>query len=235
MDIFIYSDESGVFDKVHNNYFVYAGVICFGKENKEIECRKYSNVEKHIRKSKYNGDKSIELKASTLSNSDKGKIYRSLNNSYKFAIIIDENKIHNKIYENKKSKQRYLDYAFKIGLKKCFEYLIANNKIKADEIDNMYFFADEHSTATNGRYELRESLINEFKYGTFNYTWDKYFEPIIPKLKSLDLKFCDSKAFTLIRAADIIANRIFFLKTNSKEIKANENLFVIYLPISWFI
>lgn len=34
MNLFIYSDESGVFDNNHNDYFVFGGIICFGKEEK---------------------------------------------------------------------------------------------------------------------------------------------------------------------------------------------------------
>lgn len=55
MDLFIYSDESGVFDKEHNELYVYGGLIFLGKEQKE----------------------------------------------------------------SKKDKQRYLDYVYKIGLKNC--------------------------------------------------------------------------------------------------------------------
>ena len=32
MDIYIYSDESGVFDKEHNDFFVFAGVILLGED-----------------------------------------------------------------------------------------------------------------------------------------------------------------------------------------------------------
>ena len=31
MNIYIYSDESGVFDKEHNDYFVFGGLILLGK------------------------------------------------------------------------------------------------------------------------------------------------------------------------------------------------------------
>ena len=31
MDIFVYSDESGVFDVSHNEYFVFGGLILLGK------------------------------------------------------------------------------------------------------------------------------------------------------------------------------------------------------------
>lgn len=49
MNLFIYSDESGVFDKYHNDVFVFAGVICIESSNKEKWCRLYSAAEKTIR------------------------------------------------------------------------------------------------------------------------------------------------------------------------------------------
>ena len=35
MNIFIYADESGVFDVVHNDYYVFAWVLCLGKEARD--------------------------------------------------------------------------------------------------------------------------------------------------------------------------------------------------------
>ena len=46
MNIFVYSDESGVFDKVHNDIYVYGGIIFLSKEEKDNNVRKYLNVEK---------------------------------------------------------------------------------------------------------------------------------------------------------------------------------------------
>ena len=77
---------------------------------------------------------------------------------------------------------------------------------------------------------MREGLLNEFKYGTFNMEWNKFFSPILPYLDDLIVKFCDSKRKTLVRAADIIANKVFYLKINNKPINTNNNFFVTYLP-----
>ena len=52
MNIYVYSDESRVFDKEHNDYFVFAGLICIGTNEKEIWSRKYSAVEKLLGKVK---------------------------------------------------------------------------------------------------------------------------------------------------------------------------------------
>lgn len=229
MNIYIYSDESGVFDYLHNDYFVFAGVIFFSKQDKDDMERKYIHAETCIRKSNEIVN-TEELKACNLSNKNKGKLYRSLNNCLKFAVIINQKKILKKIFDYKKSKQRYLDYAYKICLKRCFEHLIKTKKIIPSDINNINVFVDEHTTATNGCYELREGLLNEFKYGTYNGNWNKYFDPIFPSMKDLKVTFCDSRSKTLVRAADIVANKIFYLKNSKTPIVTNSNLFVTYLP-----
>lgn len=230
MDIFVYSDESGVFDKVHNDYFVFGGLIFVGKEEKDIQARKYLNAEKTIRLSGKYG-KRDELKASYISNKDKGKLYRSLNSCIKFGAVIHQNNVNNNIYAHKKSKQRYMDYVFKIALKRAMEQLIDKNIIGVENVENIRIFCDEHTTATDGRYELRESLEQEFKIGTFNFKCMKYYKPIFPNMGNIDLKFCDSKSVHLVRAADIVANRMYHhaVAGNLGETK-QDNLYITYLP-----
>lgn len=208
MDIYVYSDESGVFDVVHNDYYVYGGVIFLDKRDKDNENRKYIHMERAMKNtnSKF---KNKELKANILSGKEKYKIMKSTNNILKFGVIINQKKINKDIFKNKKSKQRYLDYAYKIGLKTCLKKLIKENRIKPDNVNNMYIFVDEHTTATNGKYELEEALLNEFKYGTFNYNYQKSFPPLFNQLKGLTVKYCASEKRSLIRLADITANYIY--------------------------
>lgn len=230
MHIFVYSDESGVFDKVHNDYFVFAGIICFGKGEKDNWTRRYSSVERTLRKS--NSLQDIELKACILDNKQKGTLFRSLNNYRKFAVIIKQKSVFDLIFKDKKSKQRYLDYAYKIAVKNAFEFAIKNNEIKSTEVTDLHFYVDEHSTATNGRYELRESLEGEFKNGTHNWNYTTYFPPLFENLSSVDVVFCNSKQHYLVRASDIIANRIYHLvrKKDLEKLKSIKNLNYIWLP-----
>lgn len=48
MNIYIYSDESGVFDYIYNKYYVFAGVIILGDEEHDYWRRKCATVEKDI-------------------------------------------------------------------------------------------------------------------------------------------------------------------------------------------
>ena len=70
MNIYIYSDESGVFDKIHNDYYVYGRIVLLGEEKKAEWERRYLSVEKNIRRnSGYSKD--MEIKATTIRNQEK--------------------------------------------------------------------------------------------------------------------------------------------------------------------
>lgn len=228
MNIYVFSDESGVFDKVHNKVYVFGGLILLSKEEKEIISRKYIHAENCIKRNYENGQ---ELKACIISNKDKGKLYRSLNNTYKFGVVVKQNEVLSEIFRNKKTKQRYLDYVYKISVKKYFERMISEKLIVPDEVENIYFYVDEHTTATDGRYELREGLLGEFKDGTYNGKYDKFYPPIFPKLKSLEVTYCDSKRKALIRASDIVANNIYHRAVKDKRYHyTDEHTNIIKLP-----
>lgn len=231
MNIYVYSDESGVFDKDHNDYFVFGGLILLGTEDKEKWSRKYSSVEKTLRTNK-GVAADYELKATQITNKEKGKLFRSLNGCYKFGVVIVEKNVLDRIYLSKKDKQRYLDYAYKIAVKRAFENLIKDGTINPDDVERLYFYVDEHTTATNGRYELQEALEQEFKLGTFNYKYDTYYPPIFKKMKAVQLEYCNSQSKLLVRASDIVANKIFYLARNEKkeELRNIQKLNVIYLP-----
>lgn len=231
MNIFVYSDESGVFDKEHNDYFVFGGLILLGTDDKEQWSRKYSSVEKTLRANK-GVSTDYELKATHITNKEKVKLFRSLNGCYKFGVVIKEKRVHANIYLSKKDKQRYLDYAYKIAVKRAFEDLIQKGLINPDETEQLYFFVDEHTTATNGQYELQEALEQEFKRGTYNFSYNIYYPPLFKNMKDVQLKYCNSKSNLLVRAADIVSNRIFYLAKNEKreDIKNIQNLNIIYLP-----
>lgn len=230
MNIYIYSDESGVFDKEHNDIFVFGGLIILGSKSKEEWSRRYSAVEKVIR-TKRSYHKDYELKATKISNGDKNKLYRSLNNCYKFGVVINQKRVLDRIFNSKKDKQRYLDYAYKIAVKRAFQELIEQGIIIPDDVERIYFYVDEHTTATNGCYELKEGLEQEFKYGTYNHDYRCYYPPIFLGLKDVHLDFCNSASKLLVRAADIIANKIYYVAHNKNDFDGSDNkLIVTRLP-----
>ena len=230
MNLFIYSDESGVFDKIHNDYFVFGGLILLGKSMKDDSCRRYAAVETLIRKNNPEYGKS-ELKASRIHVEDKRKLYGITKHYYSFGVIVSQKQILERIFLGKKDKQRYLDYAFKIGIKRALEHLVKEGIIIPNEVENMYFCIDEHSTATNGLYELKEGLEQEFKAGTYNFSYDKFFCPLFPNMGAVNLEYCNSSKRILVRASDIIANVIYHNVLNGTTEKIlNDNIFLTRLP-----
>ena len=85
------------------------------------------------------------MRANILNGKQKYKIMNATSNIIKFGIIINQKEIHKKIFADKKDKQRYLDYAYKIGIKDCFKKLIAERRIKKDEVENIYVSSAEHA------------------------------------------------------------------------------------------
>lgn len=230
MEIYIYSDESGVFDKAHNRYFVFGGILFLSKEDRDVCARKYIKAENDVKESVQLA-KNQEAKAAVIDNKHKNKLFRALNNQYRFGVIVDQQKVLDRIFASKKDKQRYQDYAYKIAVKRLLEKLIREGIIIPEEVETLTFYVDEHTTATNGCYELREGLEQEFKSGTYNYQFSKFFPPIFSTLKSLNLQYCNSGKKVLIRAADIVANKIFYLARTQEGYTANEDdFFVIRLP-----
>lgn len=49
MNLYIYPDDSRVFDKVHNNFYVYGDIICLNKEQKNSLERKHKKAEYTLR------------------------------------------------------------------------------------------------------------------------------------------------------------------------------------------
>lgn len=208
MNLYIYSDESGVLDKLHNDYFVFGGLVFTEKHQRDELSQRYSAAEKNILKSEglsYNS----EAKASVISNSSKRKLFRMLSSVEKFGIIINQKQLRDELFSSKKTKQRYLDWAYKYAVRLKLERMIANQIIKPDEVESLMFFVDEHLTATDGIYELRESIEQEMRFGIFNYQYNSYHPPLFSNLKRVNVEFRDSKSVTLIRAADIVANRLY--------------------------
>lgn len=233
MNIYVYSDESGVFDKTHNKVFVFGGLLFLSKNEKDVAVRKYIHAEKTIRKTG-NYSKDVEIKACTITKRQRGKLFRSLNGVYKFGAVIDQSRVLNSIMSDKKTKQRFLDYAFKIALKRLLERLISDGVIAPGDVENIILYIDEHSTSTNGLYELRQSLEEEFKRGTHSHNYTKFFPPIFPNLMDVQVNYCNSTTTKLVRAADIVANRIYGVAINGDSFapfdKENNKMLITNLP-----
>ena len=223
----IYSDESGVFDKIHDDTFVFGGIILNATVDEVSKAASlYKNIESTLKK-KSEYDNINELKAVNLSFHDRRWVFSKLTPLYKFGTIIELQRVKDEMFINKKIKQRYQDFAYKLGVKNAFESMLKSNLVnKYDEL-RFEFFVDAHHTATDGRYELHEALLQEFKDGTVNYNTMHYFPPLFPNTVSLNLHLADSKTNLLVRAADIVANRIYYETKHARHVKIHSSNTVI--------
>lgn len=225
MNIYVFSDESGVLDKVHHDIYTFGGLVFLSKEDKDDASRLYYNAEKTIKDSIGPRD---EIKANNVTPSQKGKLYRSLNRFEKFGAIINQKKLRDEIFQSKKTKQRYLDWVYKMAIKRKFEAMIHDKLVVAENVKNLIILVDEHTTATDGIYELREAIEHEFKYGTFTNNYMNHYPPIFSHLNSVQLEYRDSKTTTLVRAADIVANQLYHMAEDNNYERANGRHFSLF-------
>ena len=77
-----------------------------------------------------------------------------------------------------------------------------------------------------------EAIEQELKKGTYNYNYNTYYEPILPSVKSIELKYCNSSKIPLIRAADIVANKIYTttLRNELHTLKNKSTMYIEILP-----
>jgi len=176
MEIFVYSDESGTFDCHTGQYFVYGGIVYLSSEAMQDSARRYQAVENQIRQQN-DVLQSSELKASILLYKEANRLFKVTNREYRFGVVIEipRLRIREQIADDKKARQRYIDYAYKIAVKRFFKELIRNGAIDPQAVKTVHFFVDQHTTATSGIYELREGLEQELIHGTYNFESQAFF------------------------------------------------------------
>ena len=143
-------------------------------------------------------------KAFKLEEHDRTMLYMVFRDALKFAVVININKLDSKeIFRTAKTKRMYLDFAFSFGIKSVIERLVARGSIFGEEETVLHFLADEHPTATGDQQTLVARLTRVLKEDS-----SKFLHPLLPNLKDIKIKLCNSETTTLVRGADIIANRV---------------------------
>lgn len=204
-EVFIYLDDSGTLhDRSEGQYFVYAGYFFLSKKEKDAALAKYRSAVKKV-----NPDTDKELKAfGTL-----GKTKRFLNSALKdcesFSCVVDKKRVYPSIMASKKSIHRYKDYCIKRVAKAKIINLINRKLINPEEPIVIRLFIDNQPTSTDGIYNLRESIKEEFSAGIANFDYGTFHEPIFKNTVVVHTKFCDSKQHFLIQASDLLANSVF--------------------------
>ena len=208
--LYVYMDESGTLDRVHYEYFVYGGILVLGEKAKTELIHQQKKLEKIIKK-----ELSIaltdELKASNLDfKTEKRFIKLSANNVVRFAVVIRQKKLHKYVFNTKYDKQRYLDFALKISIKRALQRCFRQNIYQKEHIDSMAVIVDEHSSSTSGKYDLQQTINAEFRTGVYNPEWNHSYPPVFSKdFPEIQVHYVDSAKTTLVRVADITANWVY--------------------------
>ncbi|CDZ74854.1 hypothetical protein ING2D1G_0695 [Peptoniphilus sp. ING2-D1G] len=206
-EIFVFIDDSGVLHRnANDNIFVYAGYIFLSKSTKEAARNRYKKINRKIKQSIHRND---ELKGCNIDNKHKRALFNAMRKEYSCHLKVDIDKIYNYILNNKNSIVRYKDYVLKRLIKTIIEKFIKNGEIDANKPIKLMISIDEQLTATDGIYDLKQSIYEELVYGIVNFDYGRNFNPILHGDCELTVSFCDSKNNYLVQASDILANRIF--------------------------
>lgn len=212
LKLFAYADESGTFDCNHYEWFVYGGIVIAGTDAMQVLARRYVALERRLREEDPSLAALGELKAKDLSFAQRKRLYKALGmpGVTRFACLVDQQRIFPELYTDKRSKQRYCDYALKRAVKEGLKATLEREGIAPSDVGFVKLSVDEHTAATNAKYTLAESVDEELRHGVFSTGFSVFHRPLFPELESkVPVTYCDSKKATLVRAADIVANWVY--------------------------
>lgn len=211
MKLYVFADESGVFDHAHNELFVYGGIIVLGKHNYDAIVNRHQSLERRLRREDQSLRNVPEIKAAYLNLKQRKRLFNlQVPQCVRFGVVIDQQKVYEQIYQTKQDKQRFLDYALKRGIKHAIESADTSGLIPKKEINCISIVVDEHSTATSGKYTFEETIDEEFRRGTYSPNYDMSFPPLFSlNFPRIPVAYCDSKKVVGVRIADITANWIY--------------------------
>ncbi len=206
-EVIFFFDDSGVFHKnAPGHHFVYAGYVFTSRKELIDAKRKYINANKKLKKALGRID---ELKAANIEPKHKRSLFNAVKDYKSIAVVVDLNRIYEYILANKKSICRYKDYVLKRCIKIVLEHFIEEGIIHKEDDISIFIYIDEQLTATNGYYDLRDSIKEELKYGIANFDYGIIHPHIFDGNVKVNIEYCDSSHNYLIQASDILANRIW--------------------------
>ena len=85
-----------------------------------------------------------ELKASLLTKEERRKLYRVCKDCYKFVVVVKLKDLDDGIFENSRTKQRFLEYAYKYGIKQLLQKMIEDNILIPENEIELRLYADEY-------------------------------------------------------------------------------------------
>ena len=220
--IYINIDDSGKLvdsEKVS----IYAGLVFTSKQEKDKFITQYRSIVKDIKCKYCNKDVTIctsnkscpELKHNMLKQKHNRQLMNYIKKYSVLCCVINNDKVYPNIKTNTASRGRFLDYSLKLLIKQTIKGLIKENRIDPDLPIKLVVNIDEQTTKTNGYYNLKDGIIEELKYGIYNYNYGFYNIPIVNSELEVDVCYQKSEKSYLIQASDLIAGTVRRLYINN--------------------
>lgn len=218
--IYIYMDDSGKMTK-NEKCFSFGGIYFLNRESRDSFKRLYSSFINE-NKERFLDDSSLELKSNNTNSKFRRRVINLIKNKnmvYSYAITIFTKNIEDYIFSNKKSKGRRIDYYQKIIVKKIIKNLLLSKTINKKDNLTIIINIDESKTATNGIYNLRDSIFEELKNGIVNFNYGTSFPPIIEGNLEVEVNYVDSSKNFLVQASDFLVGYVNASFSWNKEVK----------------
>lgn len=228
-EVIFFFDDSGVLTKKESSgYFVYAGYVFTSRNTLNTARRKYIHANKALKKALGRND---ELKAASLTTNHKRALFNAVREYESVSVTVDISQVYNHILAEKKSICRYKDYALKRCIKNKLKALIADGIISKTEKIKLHIYIDEQLTATNGYYDLKDSIKEELQYGIINFDYGVKHQNLFDSNVEVVIQYCDSRENYMIQASDILANRIWnSYRTKNRNLRSIDNHIALTLP-----
>lgn len=227
--IHFFFDDSGVLHKNEKSgFFVYAGYIFLNREELDTAKRKYIHANKLIKASTGRTD---ELKAANLIIKYRHALFNPLRKFESVSAAVEINRIYDSILSDKRARCRYKDYVLKRCIKAKLQNMIQRGLVSPTEDVHLIVNIDEQLTATDGYYDLRDSIVEELQHGIINWDYGIRHPNVFSSKVDVDIVYCESKNNYLIQASDILANRIWasYCK-NDPKLRAIPNHLLLTFP-----
>ena len=228
-EVIFFFDDSGVLHKNElSGYFVYAGYVFTNRNELDSAKRKYIHANKMLNNALCG---STELKASNLIPKHKCSLYNSGKDYRSVAAVVEISRLYDYVIENKKSICRYKDYILKRCIKNELELMITDGILSKNEDITISIYIDEQLTATNGYYDLRDSIKEELKHGIINFNYGISYPNVFDANVEVIIHYCDSSTNYMIQASDILANRIWTsYRINNRKLRMKDNQTILTFP-----
>jgi len=195
----------------------YGGIYFKNREHRDEFKRHYIDIIKENKCNFCDNEKGKcnkncpEIKSNNTDTKFRRRIVNLIKNSKhvnSYATTIYNRDIPQEVLNVKHSRGRRTDYYQKRIIKE-----IVNTLIKSGEIDphrhlELIIEIDESPQATNGLYNLKESIIEELLYGITNFNYSCTFKPILFGGLKVNLKYVDSKETPLVQASDFFVGYV---------------------------